>query len=56
MGVPFVVVAITQGVPAGQTLGVLALPALYLLFWVALCLLISRRAWSSGVNAAALAS
>lgn len=56
VGVPFVVVAISQGVPAGQILAVLALAAAYLLFWVVLCLLISRRAWNSGVNAAALAS
>ncbi|MBH1816816.1 DUF3526 domain-containing protein [Stenotrophomonas maltophilia] len=55
-GVPFTIVASCQGVPLGQILAVLGLAGLYQLFWMALCLLVSRRSWNSGVNAAALAS
>ena len=53
---PFCVAAVTQGVPAGQILGVAALAAGYLLFWTLICLLIALRNGNSGVNAATLAS
>lgn len=56
VALPFVVVAVLQGVSALQILAVLALAAAYLLFWAALCLLVARRGWNSGVNAATLAS
>ncbi|MCC7633983.1 DUF3526 domain-containing protein [Stenotrophomonas rhizophila] len=56
VAVPFTAVALLQGVPLLPLAGVLALAAAYLLFWVALCLLVAWRGWNSGVNAATLAS
>lgn len=56
MGVPFAVVAIQQGVPAPQIVGVLALMVTYLAFWVAVALLVAWRSWASSTNAATLAA
>jgi ABC-2 type transport system permease protein len=55
-GLPFVIAAVQQGVPATQMLAVLGLAATYLLFWAGLCLIVAWRGWNSGVNAATLAS
>lgn len=55
-GVPFVVVAVQQGVPALQILGVLALMVAYLAFWAAAALLVAWRSWASSTNAATLAA
>lgn len=56
LGVPFAVVAIQQGVPALQIVGVLALMVAYLAFWVAVALLVAWRSWASSTNAATLAA
>lgn len=56
LGVPFIAVAVWQGVPPVQMAGVLALMLAYLLFWAALALLVAWRGWGSGTNAAALAA
>lgn len=56
MGVPFALVAIQQGVPAPQIVGVLALMVTYLAFWVAVALLVAWRSWASSTNAATLAA
>ncbi|WP_313455813.1 DUF3526 domain-containing protein [Stenotrophomonas sp.] len=56
LGVPFAVVAIQQGVPTLQMVGVLALMVAYLAFWVAVALLVAWRSWASSTNAATLAA
>ncbi len=56
LGLPFAIAAYVQGVPAGALLAVLALAAVYLLFWTLLSLLVGRLGWSSVANAATLAA
>lgn len=56
LGLPFTVAACQQGVPVLQIAGVLALMLAYLAFWAAVGVLIARRGWNSGANAAALAA
>lgn len=56
VAVPFVVVAVQQGVATAKIAAVLGLSAAYLVFWVALSLLVARRSWSSTTNAATLAA
>lgn len=58
LGVPFAVVAVQQGVPALQIVGVLALMVAYLAFWVAVAVavLVAWRSWASSTNAATLAA
>lgn len=56
LGVPFLIVALWQAVPAVQIGAVLGLMLAYLLFWAGVALLIARWRWSSGTNAAALAA
>lgn len=56
VGVPFLVVALSQGVPVLQIAGVLALGAAYIAFWIALALLVATRGWRSATNAATLAT
>lgn len=56
VAVPFTLVAVLQAVPVLQIIAVLSLAAAYLAFWTLVCLLLARRAWNSGVNAAVLAS
>lgn len=56
VGLPFVAFAAWQGVPALQVAGVISLTAAYLVFWIALSLLVARRGWSSATNAATLAT
>ncbi len=54
LGVPFAVVAVQQGVPALQIVGVLALMVAYLAFWVGVAVLVAWRGWASSTNAASL--
>lgn len=56
IAVPFVAVALEQGVSLSNIAGVLGLATAYLLFWVLVSLLIARRGWSSAANAATLAA
>lgn len=56
LAVPFAVVAIQQGVPALQIVGVLGLMVAYLAFWIAVALLVAWRSWASSTNAATLAA
>ena len=56
IAVPFVAVALQQGVSLPKIAGVLGLATAYLLFWVLVSLLVARRGWSSATNAAALAA
>jgi ABC-2 type transport system permease protein len=56
IGVPFAIAAVLQGVAIGAILVVLVLILAYLLFWVAMAILIGRMRWSSVTNAATLAS
>lgn len=56
VGLPFVAFAAWQGVPAVQIAGLIGLTAVYLVFWIALSLLVARRGWSSATNAATLAT
>lgn len=56
LGLPFTIAAMHQGVSAGQIATVLALMMSYLLFWACVALLIAWRRWSSGTNAAVLAT
>lgn len=56
VAVPFMAVAMQQGVPLSQIAAVLGLSAAYLLFWAVLSLLVARCGWSSATNAATLAA
>lgn len=56
VGVPFMVVALQQGVTLSQITGVLGLTTAYLVFWAGVSLLVARRGWSSATNAATLAA
>lgn len=56
LGVPFGVVALQQGVPVMQIVGVLGLMVAYLAFWMGVALLVAWRSWASGTNAATLAA
>jgi ABC-2 type transport system permease protein len=56
LGVPFGVGALISGAPVAGVAAFLAIAAGYLLFWIAITLLISRLRWSSVANAAALAA
>lgn len=56
LGIPFGIAAAFEGVGAPTILIVLALAAAYLLFWIALAVLLGRLRWSSVANAAALAA
>lgn len=56
VAVPFVIGAMVSGTALPTILAVLALVAAYLVFWVALALLVGRMSWSSVTNAAALAA
>lgn len=53
---PFVIGALASGAPIVGAAAVMALTAGYLLFWIVVCLLISRLRWTSVANAAALAA
>lgn len=56
VGLPFIAVALQQGVPLPQIAGVLGLAAVYIVFWIALSLLVAARGWGSATNAAILAT
>ncbi|MGR4877144.1 ABC transporter permease [Pseudoxanthomonas sp. LARHCG66] len=56
VGVPFMVVALQQGVTLSKIAGVLGLATAYLVFWAGLSLLVTRHGWSSATNAATLAA
>ncbi|RDE07382.1 DUF3526 domain-containing protein [Sphingomonas aracearum] len=56
LALPFAVAAILQGVGPVTILIVLALVFAYLLFWVAVAMLVGRLRWSSVANAATLAA
>jgi len=56
LGLPFAIAATLSGAPAGATLIILVAVAAYLLFWIALTVLIARLGWSSVANAATLAA
>lgn len=56
LALPFALVAVAQGVPALQIGGVVGLVSVYLLFWIAVSLLVARRGWNSATNAATLAT
>jgi ABC-2 type transport system permease protein len=56
LGIPFGIAAAFEGVDAATILIVLALASAYLLYWIALAVLIGRLRWSSVANAAALAA
>lgn len=56
LALPFAVAAALTGAAVGAILAVLGLIAGYLLFWVALSVLVSRLGWSSVANAATLAA
>lgn len=56
VAVPFMAVALQQGVSLSQIAAVLGLSAAYLLFWAGLSLVVARRGWSSAANAATLAA
>jgi ABC-2 type transport system permease protein len=56
LGIPFGIAAAFEGVGAATILIVLALASAYLLYWIALAVLIGRLRWSSVANAAALAA
>lgn len=53
---PFTIAAMASGAAAGSIVLVLLASAAYLLFWIALALLVGRLAWSSVANAATLAA
>ncbi len=55
LAVPLLLGGLLSGVGAVSLAAVLALVALYLLFWIGLALLIGRLGWSSVANAASLA-
>lgn len=56
VALPFIGAALLQGVSMPQIAAVVGLAAGYLLFWVAVSLLVARRGWSSATNAAGLAA
>lgn len=56
LGLPIAAAAAISGGPAGAILAILGLAAGYLLFWVALTVLVGRLGWSSVANAATLAA
>lgn len=56
IGLPFVVGSILSAVPAVMVFAVLAVIAVYLLFWIIIATLISHASWSSVTNAGALAA
>lgn len=56
VALPFIAAALLQGVSMPQIAAVVGLAAGYLLFWVAVSLLVARRGWSSATNAAGLAA
>lgn len=56
VALPFALVAVAQGVPAWQIGGVVGLVSVYLLFWIAVSLLVAQRGWNSATNAATLAT
>lgn len=55
LGLPFAVAAAWSGAASPSILLILVALAAYLLFWIALTLLVSRFGWSSVANAATLA-
>ena len=56
LAVPFTIAAILSGATFGAIIAILAAAAAYLLFWIALALLVGRLGWSSVANAATLAA
>lgn len=54
VSIPFAGFALQQQVPIVQIVCVVGLAAAYLLFWIAVALLVAMRGWSSAANAAAL--
>lgn len=56
LALPFVIGSIASGVAAGAILLIVAVAALYLLFWIALAALVGRRGRGSTANAATLAA
>ena len=56
LAVPFAVGAAVSGAPSGPVLLILVAAAGYLLFWIALSVLVGRLRWSSVANAATLAA
>lgn len=56
LGVPFLLGALVSHAPLAGTAGFVVIVAAYLLFWIAVALLVSRLRWSSVANAAALAA
>jgi ABC-2 type transport system permease protein len=56
LGFPFAIAAVQSGAAAGAIFITLAAAAAYLLFWIALALLVGRLGWSSVANAATLAA
>lgn len=56
LGLPFTAAAANSAVPWWTILAILVLSATYLLFWIALSLLIGRLGWNSVANAATLAA
>lgn len=53
---PFATAAMASGAAAGSIVLIVLASAAYLLFWIALALLVGRLAWSSVANAATLAA
>ncbi len=56
LGLSFAVAALQEAVAPAQIAGVLGLLLAYLLFWASVAALIAWRGWTSGTNAAALAT
>ncbi|WP_375194988.1 DUF3526 domain-containing protein [Sphingobium sp.] len=54
--IPFAIAAILSGATAGAVIAICAAAAGYLLFWIALTLLVGQLGWSSVANAATLAA
>lgn len=53
---PFVIAAVAEGAPSAAVLAVVTVIAAYLMFWAAVCALVSRLKWTSVANAASLAA
>lgn len=53
---PFTIAAMASGAAGGSIVLILLASAAYLVFWIALALLVGRLAWSSVANAATLAA
>ena len=56
LALPFTVAAIIEGAAFGNVLAVLLVIVAYLLFWIAIAVLVERLRWSSVANAATLAA